>query len=294
MTGGTQVRHASAMRSGTLVAMALVGVVLLVGCSAADDAPGIDDGEATRPTPGPGEYLDGHEATILPSTDPRAVVVLVPGGGWSSADPTGLRPLAADLAEAGLAVVTVTYGTSATGDVYPRPVDDVACAAAFAAEQVPGVPVVLVGHSAGAHLVVMAGLVPDREDPECQYPPHPADAVVGIAGPYDVARTGGIAGHLFGVPKDQDPELWRDGNPHTWVGERPDLPFLLVHGDADLLVPLFFTRDMAEALEGAGHPVTVEVLPGLGHSDIYQPEAIADLLEAWVLRTVAVDVPTPV
>ena len=273
------------------VVAALACGALLVSCSGTARAPG----DASLPASGPGEYLPGHEAVVdLPSTEPSAVVVLVPGGGWSTADPTGFRPLAAALAEAGLAVVTITYGTSSTGDVYPRPVDDVACAVAFAAEQVPGLPVVLVGHSAGAHLSVMAGLLPDRDDPACPYPSHAAEAVVGLAGPYDVGFTGEYGEHLFGVPKNQDPGLWREGNPHTWVAERPDLPFLLVHGEADSLAGVFFTEDMAEALDDAGHPVTVELLPGQEHNDIFEPEVIADLLVGWVLRTVAVDAPAPV
>lgn len=283
MTGEPTLRHAFVMRSGLLGAC-LLALVALAGCSPnpGDPAP-----------PGPGEYLAGHEAVVDLPADPRAVVVLVPGGGWSSADPTGLRPLAAALAEAGLAVVTVTYGTSSTGDIYPRPVDDVACAVAFAAQEVPDLPVVLVGHSAGAHLVLVAGLRPDRDDPECPYPARAADAVVGMAGPYDVVRAANVAVNLFGVPEGQDPDLWREGNPYTWTGERPELPILLVHGDADSVVPLSFTSGMAEALEAAGHPVTVEVVPG-DHNDIFLPEAVADLLVAWVLRTVVIDVPTPV
>jgi acetyl esterase/lipase len=269
---------------------ALVCGVLLASCSGGAQTSDSDDGPAS---PGAGEYLPGRSATVDPATDPQAVVVLVPGGGWSDVDPTGFRPLAAELADAGLTVVTVTYGTSSTGDFYPRPVDDVACAVAFAAEQVPDLPVVLVGHSAGAHLSLMAGLVPDRDDPECPYPPRAADAVVGLAGPYDVAITGWHGENLFGVPKNQDPELWREGNPLTWVDERPDLPVLLAHGDADSLVGVFFTEDMADALEGAGHPVTMELLSGREHNDLFRPEVIADLLVAWVQRT-ALDVPAPV
>lgn len=67
-----------------------------------------------------------------------------------------------------------------------------------------------------------------------------------------------------------------------------------MHGEADSLAGVFFTEDMAEALDDAGHPVTVELLPGQEHNDIFEPEVIADLLVGWVLRTVAVDAPAPV
>lgn len=260
-------------RVKTRLSIAALLLAVVSGCAA--DAAG-------TPTPSPGEYLPGHAVTVdLPQGDPGAVVVLVPGGAWLSADPTGLRPLAATLTEADLAVVTITYGTHSQRVHYPGPVDDVACAVAYAAQEVPGVPVVLVGHSAGAHLVTVAGLRPEREA-ECPYPAHAADAVVGLAGPYDVATANVVAQNLFGMPLSEDGALWRDGNPFTWVDERLDLPFLLVHGEEDRDVALFFTTDLADALTEAGHEVTVEVVPGADHHDIYTPEVVADLLVTWI------------
>lgn len=270
---------------GMVGAVGLAATALLTGCGSGGERPNAD-APATGPvTPGPGEYLPGLPASVdLPTGDPTVVVVLVPGGGWSSADPAGLAPLAAHLTDNGLAVVTITYGTSGTDAYYPRPVDDVACAVAYAAEQVPDVPVVLVGHSAGAQLVALAGLVPDRDDVSCPYPPYPADAVVGLAGPYDVTQTGGLAENLFGVPESEDPELWRDGNPLTWTAERPEVPFLLVHGEDDRDVSMQFTDTFAAALTDGGHDVTVEKLPGVTHMSVFTPEVVGDLLVAWITQ----------
>lgn len=268
------------VRTPLLALPALTLLGLMVACT---PETGAAEGP---PTPDPGEYLPGLSAQVdLPEGDPAAVVVLVPGGGWSSADPTGLRPLAVNLTEAGLAVVTITYETSATGDYYPRPVDDVACAGAYAAVQVPDVPVVLVGHSAGAHLVVMAGLRPDRDDVRCQYPEHAADGVVGLAGPYDVSLATDVSRNLFGVPETADPGLWRDGNPFTWAEERPDLPFLLAHGESDSSVAVFFTTDLAAALIAGGHEVAVELLPDVTHLSIFEPDVIGGPLVEWISST---------
>ena len=168
---GERVLGSAAARSTWMSPTALLGMVgavglaataLLTGCGSGGENPSTDadptPSAGAPTTPGPGEYLAGLPASVdLPTGDPTAVTVLVPGGGWSSADPAGLAPLAADLTDNGLAVVTITYGTSGTDAYYPRPVDDVACAVAYAAEQVPDVPVVLVGHSAGAQLVALAG-----------------------------------------------------------------------------------------------------------------------------------------
>lgn len=240
---------------------------------------------ASSATPGPGEYLAGREAFVDLVDEPRAVVVIVPGGAWAEVwDPPGFRPLAKAMADAGFAAVQIAYSTAQTQTYHPRPVADVVCAVAYAAEQVPGVPVVLVGHSSGAHLAALAALWPDRDDPECSYPPRRADAVVGLAGPYDVGRTS-FGENLFGVPESEDPELWRDGNPLTWAAERPEVPFLLAHGEADDL-PLFFTQDLARALEDGGHAVTVEVLPGRVHNDMYQAEVVGDLIVDWIDSTV--------
>lgn len=244
--------------------------------------PAVPRPDPDRDPAGPGEYRAGLAASVdLPAAAPRAAVVLVPGGGWRSADPLGLQPLSERLVTEGFGVVTITYRTAGTGAVYPAPADDVACAVAFAAEQMPGVPVVAVGHSAGAHLAALVALAPERGN-ACPYPTHPADGVVGLAGPYDVAATYGLAGVLFGAPLDQEPELWADGNPLTWAAERPEVPFLLVHGDQDQVVPVSFSTGLATALEATGHDVSVQVLPGVDHVEVVDPTVIGDVVVDWL------------
>ena len=58
-----------------------------------------------------GSITGAEDATLfLPPGPPGAapLVVLVPGGGWVDADPTGLVPLAETLAEAGAVVAPIT------------------------------------------------------------------------------------------------------------------------------------------------------------------------------------------
>lgn len=265
-------------RGATAVAAALA---LLAAC----------DGETPTQTPStsapePGEYLPGLAASVdLPAGDPEAVFLIVPGGGFRAADPTGFLPLAEDLADEGFAAVTITYDHAGTGTYYPRPVDEVACAIGYAATQAPGVPVVVVGHSAGANLVMLAGLQPLRTDVSCPYEPRAADGLVGLAGPYDI-HSSRIGEDLFGVPQEEDPEMWRDGDPLTWGDARPEVPVLLMHGDADEMVPVEFTQEMADALEQGGHDVVAVYPEGARHNDLFLSEWVLDDIVEWTRETV--------
>lgn len=249
-------------------------------------------------TPSAAEHFAGTAADgvpgltsdlFLPTTRSGSVpvVVLVPGGGWTSADRSGLRPLAEALAASGSAVVSTTYRTASQDAFFPVPVEDVVCAVDDAVARViaAGVttgPVVVVGHSAGAQLAALAALVGDRYQTGCPRPARSIDAFVGLAGPYDVALLPDVAVALFGVPPSKDPQAWRDGNPLSWVSERPQLPVLLLHGDLDTTVPLFFSRAFATALEDGGHPVTLTEVAGADHQSIYRPERAAAPIAAFV------------
>lgn len=102
--------------------------------------------------------------------------------------------------------------------------------------------------------------------------------MVGLAGPYDTIRfhPPGLLG------PDADDDLWVESDPLTHVAERPDVPFLLVHGEADDGTPQWFTTEFAAALSDAGHQVTVEMVPGADHIAVIRPPVIADLLVEWV------------
>jgi len=287
--------------------------VLLVGSTVAACASSGDTGAAASPssanaTNAPAEVLPGSTAEFLPGlaatlvlpTEPAdgvPLVVLVPGGGWASADPSGLAPLAHDLAGRGAAVVLLTYRTAADEAFFPAPVQDVACGVGYAAgvlhaEGVEGSPVVVVGHSAGAHLAALVALAPEVfTDPACPYPAAPPTALVGLAGPYDITRIGQGA-NLFG-PDRPDPTTWLDGNPLILNDRRPDLPVLLVHGTADTVVPVSLTGDFAAALRSGGHDVTTVFPDGVTHNTVYSAEVAAPIIADWLAAITAAGPPAP-
>lgn len=235
------------------------------------------------------DYLPGLAADVfLPDHVRRApLVVLIPGGGWVSADPTGLRPLADRLAAHGIVAVTATYRAAEDGVRFPVPVADIECAVDFAAARtrragITPSPLLVLGHSAGAQLIMLAALTGQRFRATCPYPPARIDGAIGLAGPYDIMSLQPIVQPLFGRSAAADPADWRAANPVTWVRMRPNLPVLLAHGAADTTVSPTFTTSFTHQLRKAGHPVRVEIVPGADHASLYQPSVIADRIIAWI------------
>jgi acetyl esterase/lipase len=242
------------------------------------------------------EYLPGRAADVyLPRAARSApVVVLVPGGGWRTAERAGLAPLARALAAGGVVAVNITYRAADDGGRFPQMAGDVVCAVDFAVDRarrsgvVPG-PVVVAGHSAGAHLAALAALAPDRFRAGCPYPAARAQGLTGLAGVYDVTGLPGVAEPLFGVPLSEDPARWRDGNPLTLAGAAGGTPAglraLLVHGTGDTVVPPSSTTGFAAVLEDAGVPVTVRLPAGLDHGEVYAADVAAAPLLTWIRET---------
>ena len=279
-----------------LLAALAASLGTIASCTASDGSDSTD-GSATAaptaagPTPTDPTAFDPAESTrlFLPGagehvSTPVPLVVLVPGGGWISADPAGLVPLAEDLQERGTAVATVTYRTAADGAYFPLPVQDITCDVAYVAAQVGErgtevSEVVLVGHSAGAQLAALVALGQDA-DAECSDALVPVDRFVGIAGPYDVSQAPPAA-LLFG-PERSGTDQWAEGNPLTYADSRPQVPVLLLHGHLDAVVPIAFTEQFAAALEAGGHEVTTRYVDEADHQSIFGATMVGPLLAEWL------------
>lgn len=264
--------------------------VLLAGCaSSTKEGPGGSPTPSRTYSAGPvsHEYRPGLAAfPHLPKDVTSApVVVIVPGGGWQTADPSGLEPLAAELASRGIVAMPVVLRAGADGVVYPAPVEDVVCALAdgVATAREAGIEptrTVLLGHSSGAHLSAVATLDPGRYTPECADPVVQADALVGLAGPYDVRNFSDAAENLFGP--DADDATWDAANPVLLARARPQVPVLLLHGEADELVEPQFSTDFADALRAGGHRVSLDVVPGVNHGQVYSAQVAAAPVADWL------------
>jgi acetyl esterase/lipase len=284
----------SGRRSCGAAAVAALATTLAVACGSSGDT-GSGTPSSVPPPSTKVEYLPGlTEDIYLPRTespgskDTVPLVVLVPGGSWTTSDPSGLAGLAAALADAGVAAAPTQIRAAEDKVVYPVPVEDVLCAVAAAADRVRARgfvpdPVAVLGHSSGAHLAALAVLATDDFSPHCGVPAVRPDALVGLSGPYDISRMPDVAVALLGTGPDEDRATWVSANPVEQAGRRPEVPVLLLHGEDDDVVPTEFTSQFAEALQEGGHPTTVLVVPGADHQSIYQAGVAAERVARWLL-----------
>lgn len=185
----------------------------------------------------------------------RGTAILLHGGWWRARhDLHQLDPMAADLVAAGWYVANVEY-RRIDGDTggWPQTLDDVRAAIA-AVERPDALPTVAIGHSAGGHLALLTGGA--------------LSGVVALAPITDVPRArteelGEGAAGLF-LPGD-DPAA-------SPVRQLPiDCPQLVVHGDADVRVPVAHSRDYVAVAKAAGDDVDYVELPGVDHFRLIDP-----------------------
>jgi acetyl esterase/lipase len=297
---GTRLHRPTGLIRPVVFGLAVAALALAGGCSRPPVAQGTaGPASSTRAPDSTSEYLPGLEADVyLPDRDKGGdvpVVLLVPGGGWQTADRRGLAPLAARLSDAGFVAVNATYRAGRDGVAFPVPVQDVVCASAFAAHAArsagvdPG-PVVALGHSAGGHLASLAALEGAGLAGQCPNPAPRITGLIGVAGVYDVrAFELGLVDFFGGTP-EEEPEAWREGDPIGLVdagSAQEDLQVLLLHGDSDDDVPLEQSQAFQSSLTRAGVPVRLEVVPGATHQTIYSAEVAGPAAIAWIKELAA-------
>ena len=131
------------------------------------------------------------------------------------------------------------------------------------------------GDSAGAHLVSCLATTADLKELEGTggYPGVSSAVQVAIDyfGPSDFTAAsfndpGGVRGmeELFGVPREQNPNLWKSGSPAALV-KAGDPPILLVHGLADQSVSVEQSILFDAALTKAGVPHRLVLVKNADH-----------------------------
>ncbi len=225
----------------------------------------------------------------MPDSAPRPVVVWFHGGGWRSEDLTRkYRPegMIAELCKAGFVCVSADYRLLQQA-AYPAPVQDARCVIRYIrahAEKYnlnPG-KIGVWGESAGgatANLLGVGQYLPHHEG-DGGYGEYSSEvqAVCAWYGSNNQIKAMQLSGQehnpRFGVDYDIDGPgaqlLWRE-SPIAYA-DRPLPPFLLIHGSADPLVPLWQSTDFFKELVSFGQDAELYIVPGEVHGFFTDPK----------------------
>jgi acetyl esterase/lipase len=210
------------------------------------------------------------------ATGPQPTLVYIHGGGWIFSTKEGANTLLIPWLEMGYTIVNVEYRVAKTS-LAPAAVEDCLCALRWVAARAQTYNIdvnklVLSGESAGGHLALTTGMIPESAGLDRQCPGAPLPKVAAIVNFYGITDVVDLLDGpnmktyavqwLGSVPNRE--EIAKRVSPLTYV--RPGLPpIFTVQGDADPTVPYSPSVRLQEALEKAKVPHELLTIPGGKH-----------------------------
>jgi acetyl esterase/lipase len=196
--------------------------------------------------------------------DHRPVIIFFYGGTWSTGKKSEYAFVGAALAERGYVTVIPDYRLYPEVR-FPGFVEDGARAVAWVqqhARDFGGDPdrLVIMGHSAGAHIAALLALNPSYLA-AAGVRPHSVAGFIGLSGPYALVPDTDTLHAIFGAP--YTPNDWQP----VHFANRTSPPTLLLHGADDKVVYSAHTEKLRDALRSQGVEVETHLYPGRGHAD---------------------------
>lgn len=207
---------------------------------------------------------------------PQPTLIFIHGGGWVGGTKETAILSFLPYFEMGWNVVNVEYRLGRVSRA-PAAVEDCLCALRWVAANAKNHNIdlsklVVTGGSAGGHLALTTGMIPESAGLDRQCPGVPLPKVAAIVNWYGITD---VADLLDGPNRKSYAVAWLSSmtdreaiakrvSPLTYV--REDLPpILTIHGDADPTVPYTHALRLREALNKAGVPNQLLTVPGGKH-----------------------------
>jgi acetyl esterase/lipase len=211
-------------------------------------------------------------------TAPRPLMIWIHGGGWSTGDKSA--PPGMGLLLRGYVVASINYRLSREA-VFPAQIYDCKAAVRFLRAHarefdIDPTRIGVWGCSAGGQLAALLGTTNGRKEYEgiSSIPAVSSDvqAVCDWFGPTDFIQWKDLTGsgamvvnQFLGSAAANHAAAARFASPAEQLGRSPLVPFLIMHGDRDRLVPLRQSQILYERLRAAGASARLIVLAHAGH-----------------------------
>jgi acetyl esterase/lipase len=218
-------------------------------------------------------------------SQPQPTLIYIHGGGWTGGTKEQSSLAFLPFLQLGWNVVNVEYRLARVS-LAPAAVEDCLCALRWVYRNAKQYDfdtsrLVVTGDSAGAHLALTTGMLPESAGMDRQCPGTEALKVAAIVNWYGIVdvvdlldgpnmKTYAVT-WLAAMPNRED--VAKRVSPLTYV--RPGLPpVMTIHGDADPTVPYTHALRLRDALEKAHVPNRLVTVPGGKHGGFSQAERI--------------------
>ncbi len=219
------------------------------------------------------------------TTGPQPTLIWIHGGGWVGGTKESALMSLVPWFEMGWNVVNVEYRLGRVS-LAPAAVEDCLCALRWVAANaqkynIDATQLVVSGDSAGGHLALTTGMIPESAGLDRQCPGVPLPMVAAIINWYGITdvpdlldgpnRKSYAVAWLSSMPDRV--EIAKRVSPLTYV--RPGIPpILTIHGDADPTVPYQHALRLQSALESAGVSHELVTIPGGKHGGFSPDERV--------------------
>jgi acetyl esterase/lipase len=230
------------------------------------------------------EKADIYSPLDHDKTRPLPGIIVIHGGGFNDGDKARGRELniSENLTLKGYVCMSINYKLRRTqGQVtWPQSVHDAKAAVRYLRKEAANLGVDpekigVIGCSAGCNLAMMLattgpadGFDAVKGEPYQDVSPR-VTCAVGFYGAVDLMNYHDMK--MFAKTREEAPELYKKGSPITYLDAK-DPPMLLVHGTADVTVPLSQSETYLRIAKEKGAPCALEVIPDAPHTFDLQPK----------------------